>query len=1082
MLVFHLATDDRGRAHLWAEDSTLPPQHQPTPGRPPNVPDPRDHPFAASIGTLRDACDNLTQTIDPASFEATRLTLLVPSGRFGPEPSPDLVRDEGMDAPVDCISPWTVPALSVDAGVLSEVLDALLDSDPGIVAGETIDYWQTVASLAEEFVRGGRVVPQLDLREDCGVALWRALPSTSDDFSRLRTLRESMPPLARARVTDDVADRAEEASSWGDADVQSAREVLVETLDICVDAAVCRRLSDVGPDNPDPDDVNEQWLAALANPDGRIEADSDDLKGLLDQLEEWTHSLETTGEQGVRLCFRLWAPDPDLDSDTDADVDPDPDSDPDFDSDAELAPESSEDGTESQTHSDDIAAVSPKGWELELLLQAADDPSLLVEASTVWESADATREVLERHLDRPQERLLEELGRAASLYPRLESALDEATPTRLELTAAEADELLREYADLLQQAGFGVVLPAWWNDPDRRLGARLTAESDDTSSVESSVGGIGVDQLCEFSWEVVLGGEPLSKAELEELAALKRPLVRVRGDWVSLQEGDVERALDLYEQSDQETMTVGEVVQTATGLAETDPGLPVVDHEFEGTLDTLFETDLDTWIEDAETPADFDGELRPYQKRGLGWITYLENNGFGGILADDMGLGKTIQVLARLVAERAAATESGPTLVVCPLSVVGNWKHETNDFAPQLEVYVHHGIDRYAGDALTDAIDAHDVTVTTYGVVRNDIDHLQDITFHRVVLDEAQRIKNTGAKRTQAIRALSARHRLALTGTPVENRLGELWSIMEFCNPGLLGSESAFRETFARPIERYGDEQKTEQLRRMIRPFVLRRSKTDERVIEDLPEKIEIKEYCSLTEEQATLYRAATDELLGEVEQASDMERRGKVLQLINALKTICNHPRQYHEDDSQIAGRSGKLIRLDDLATDIIEADERALIFTQYTSMAELIRQYLQQELGRRVLYLHGGTPQEQRDDLVEQFQAPDGPPFFLLSLRAGGTGLTLTAANHVIHYDRWWNPAVEDQATDRTYRIGQTEDVQVHKLLCEGTVEEAIDQTIEQKRDLADSVLAEGEEWLTELSTEELREMVTLSEETLA
>ena len=1057
MLVFHLATDDRGRACLWAEDSTLPPQHQPKPGRPPSVPEPRDHPFAGSVDTLRRTCAELPVPVDPEAFEETSQTLLIPSSRFGPEPSPDLVRDKEMDAPVDCVSPWRVPALTMDVGELSNILDAIVDGDPGVVPGETLRYWQTIASLAEEFVHGGRVVPQLELHEEYGVAVWRALPSTSEDFNRLRTLRESMPPLARARVTDDVFDRAEDANSWGEADVQSARTVLVQALDTCVDATVRQRLADVGPTNPDSNDVHEQWLAALACPDGTIDADSSDLEDLRDQLDEWTYSLETTGAQGVRLCLRLWAPEPKSNSDQD-------------------------DSGESQSTTDEIEAVSSDGWELELLFQAADDPSLLVEASTVWESADATREVLERHLDRPQERLLEELGRAASLYPKLEAALDEATPTTLELTAEEADEFLREYAELLQQAGFGVVLPAWWNEPDRRLGAQLTADFDDSMSVDSSVGSIGVEQLCDFRWNVVLGGEQLSAAELEELAALKRPLVRVRGQWVSLQEGDIERALELYEQSDDGEMTVADALQMGTGLADADPGLPVVDQEFTGTLEKLFETDLEAWVEDAETPPGFDGQLRPYQKRGLGWITYLEDLGFGGILADDMGLGKTIQVLARLVAERTDARSPRPTMVVCPLSVVGNWKHETHDFAPQLDVYVHHGLDRKSDDALTDAIAAHDVIVTTYGVVRNDIDQLQEIQFHRVVLDEAQKIKNTGAKRTQAIRALTARHRLALTGTPVENRLSELWSIMEFCNPDLLGSETAFRDTFARPIERYGDEHKAEQLRRLIRPFILRRSKTNERVIDDLPDKIELKDYCNLTEEQATLYKAATDELLDEVAQADNMERRGKVLQLINALKAICNHPRQYHDDGSQIAGRSGKLARLDDLATEILENDERALIFTQYTSMAELIRQYLQQELGQRVLYLHGGTPQERRDEFVERFQSPDGPPFFLLSLRAGGTGLTLTAANHVIHYDRWWNPAVEDQATDRTYRIGQSDDVQVHKLICEGTVEEAIDQTIEQKRGLAESVLAEGEEWLTELSNDELRDLVTLSEETLA
>ena len=994
------------------------------------------------------------------AYEQTSLTLLFPSGRFGPESSPELVRDEEMDAPVDRVSPWTVSALAVAPQDLGDILDALADGGPGVVSGETVGYWGTVASLADEFVRGGRVVPHLELHEDCGTAVWRALPSTSEDFGRLETLQESMPPLARALVTEDVVDSATAADSWDEADVQSARDVLVRTLDACVDAFVRTRLAPVEPpgsgrerEDESRADVHEKWLAALTGQDGTIDADPDELRNLREQLDEWLGSLETASEGGVRLCLRLWAPDPDADTE------------------------------ETTSATDHVEAVSPDGWELELLLQAVDDPSLLVEASTVWESAEATQETLERHLDRPQETLLEELGRAASLYPKLDAALDEATPTALELAASEADEFLREHAAVLEQAGVGVILPAWWNEPERRLGARLTADSDSSSSTstESSVGGIGVDQLCDVRWDVVLGGETLSEAELEELAALKRPLVRVRGEWVSLRESDVEKALELYGTSADDEMTVAEALQADTDLAETDTGLRVVDRQFEGTLADLFEADLAARVADAETPAGFDGQLRPYQKRGLGWISYLEALGFGGCLADDMGLGKTIQVLARLVEERTNGDSPGPTLVVCPLSVVGNWKHETRAFAPQLAVYVHHGTDRRSGDGLQDAVTAHDVVVTTYGVVRNDVDELREIQFHRVVLDEAQKIKNTGAKRTQAVRALSTRHRLALTGTPVENRLSELWSIMEFCNPGMLGSETAFRDAFARPIERRGDERKTEQLRRLIRPFVLRRSKTDETVVDDLPAKIETKEYCTLTEEQATLYKAATDELLGEVEQASDMERRGKVLQLVNALKAICNHPRQYHEDGSQLAGRSGKLARLEDLATEILAGDDRALVFTQYTSMAELIRQYLQERLGRRVLYLHGGTPQEKRDEMVERFQSPDGPPFFLLSLRAGGTGLTLTAASHVVHYDRWWNPAVEDQATDRTYRIGQTDDVQVHKLICAGTVEEGIDRTIEQKRELADQVLAEGEEWLTELSNEELRDLVTLSEETL-
>lgn len=1061
MLVFHLTINERGRVYLWAEGSTLPVQQPPKPGRPPNVPDPREHPFAASTETLRSESSDMNPLVDSTEFTKTNLTLLFPSGRFGPQPSPKLIRDEEMDAPVDRVSPWIVPALEVDTTALVDVLDAIAGEDAGTVPGDTIQYWQTVASLADEFVRSGRVVPNLEIRDGNGVAVWHALPSSSEDFDRLQSLRESMPPLARAIVTDDVAAHATE-TGWEQAEVPPARDLLVRTIDVLVDSFARSRLTSTEGELPEAD-IHRKWLTALAQSDGTIDAPPDELDGLRQELDTWTQSLQTPGEQDVRLCFRLRPPDPDLNLDADANPD----------------------GTEeTQTLENDLVSVSSDSWELELLLQAADEPSLQVEASTVWESTGATMEVLERHLEHPQETLLEELGRAVSIFPQIEEALEEAKPTKLHLTATETNEFLQETAEVLDQSGFGVIVPAWWNEPERRLGAKLNADSESSTSSESSVGGIGVDQLCDFRWEVVLGGESVSKAELEELAALKMPLVRVRGQWVSLRQEDIANALELYDETNDGEMTVAEALQTGSDLAASDPELPVVDHQFEGTLEQLVDTDfdLDEWIDDAETPERFNGQLRPYQKRGLGWLGYLEKFGFGGCLADDMGLGKTIQILARLIEERNDGEPPGPTLVICPLSVVGNWKHEAHEFVPNLQVYVHHGTDRTSGTAFEEAMANHDLIVTTYGVVRNDIDQLREYQFHRVVLDEAQKIKNRSADRTQAVRGLSAKHRVALTGTPVENRLTELWSIMDFLNPGLLGSETAFRETIARPIERYGDERTAEQLRRLTRPFILRRSKTDETIIDDLPEKVEIKEYCNLTEEQATLYKAATDELMGQVEQSDDMERRGNVLQLINALKTICNHPRQYHQDGTQLEGRSGKLERLESLATEILESGDRALIFTQYTSMAGLIRHHLQEQLGRRVLYLHGGTPKDKRDEMVEEFQSPDGPPFFLLSLRAGGTGLTLTAANHVIHYDRWWNPAVEDQATDRTFRIGQTEDVQVRKLICEGTFEETIDETIERKRDLADQILSDDEELITELSTEELRELVTLSEEALA
>jgi non-specific serine/threonine protein kinase len=445
-----------------------------------------------------------------------------------------------------------------------------------------------------------------------------------------------------------------------------------------------------------------------------------------------------------------------------------------------------------------------------------------------------------------------------------------------------------------------------------------------------------------------------------------------------------------------------------------------------------------------------------------------------------MGLGKTIQVLARLVQERSIDPLVGPTLVVCPLSVVYNWKSEANEFTPKLTVHIHHGQDRMSGDDLTSAIQHHDVTITTYGTARSDIEQLRDIQFHRIVLDEAQKIKNTSAGRTQAIRSLSAHHRLALTGTPVENRLSELWSIMEFCNPGLLGSERQFRNAFSRPIEERGDIEKMEQLRQLIRPFVLRREKTDDSIIEDLPEKSEKKEYCGLTEEQATLYKAVADEIFEQIEQSQDIERRGRILKLMGNLKSICNHPRQYVNDDQRIRGRSGKLVVLDDLVRKIADNDEKGLIFTQYTQMAELLLEHLRGQ-GHRVFYLYGDTAKEEREEMIGEFENAEGSCFFLLSLHAGGTGINLTPANYVIHYDRWWNPAVEKQATDRAYRIGQDNNVQVYKLICRGTIEESIDQIIESKRDLAEQVLADSDEWMTELSDQELRSLVSLSADSL-
>ena len=448
-----------------------------------------------------------------------------------------------------------------------------------------------------------------------------------------------------------------------------------------------------------------------------------------------------------------------------------------------------------------------------------------------------------------------------------------------------------------------------------------------------------------------------------------------------------------------------------------------------------------------------------------------------------MGLGKTIQALTLLLQQKEQdGSEHLPTLLIAPTSVVTNWEREAARFAPSLRVLVNQGADRRKGEDLLAVVGSYDLVVTSYALLRMDIETLKEVNWRNVILDEAQNIKNPDARQTQAARKLQGSFRLALTGTPVENRLSELWSIMNFLNPGYLGSRETFRNDFSMPIERYRDNEATARLKKLVTPFILRRVKTDPRVIQDLPEKVESKVYVNLSEEQATLYEAVVNDVMEKVDSSAGLARRGLILSMLMQLKQVCNHPAQYLHQSAKEAeitydGRSGKLERLVEMLEEILEVGDRALIFTQFAEMGELLENYLPQALGSSVFFLHGGTPAKARDQMVRRFQEEEhAPPIFILSLKAGGTGLNLTGANHVFHFDRWWNPAVEDQATDRAYRIGQHRNVQVHKFVTVGTLEESIDELIESKKDLANVVIGGGENWLTELNTDQLRDLVRL------
>ncbi len=709
-------------------------------------------------------------------------------------------------------------------------------------------------------------------------------------------------------------------------------------------------------------------------------------------------------------------------------------------------------------------------WRVDVLVQDSDEPSLIIDATRLWDAdspfpAGAIAE------------LLQGLGRVARLAPELSGLLNAARPSGIDLTTDAVIEFVRDRVALLTDAGIGLNLPGWWSQRQRvRLRAKATSKRSSGTALSGGSSGFGFDQMVSFTWEAALGETKLTASDLGDLeraAATKRSLVRVRGEWVELDPTELAAVIAAVGGKGQ--ATAAEFMRTALGLPGI--GLPAnvgnADATASGWLGELLDGALHATVTPISDPPGFVGRLRPYQQRGTGWLTFLGRLGLGACLADDMGLGKTAQLIATLLSDPI----NEPTLVVCPVSVLGNWQRELERFAPGLRVKVHHGPDRLRTEEQISAARADaDVVLTTYSLVARDLALLQAVPWGRLVLDEAQQVKNPGTAQTKAIRQLSASRRIALTGTPVENRLGELWSLMHVLNPGLLGTQSEFKRRFATPIETDQDAGVVALLRRITGPFVLRRLKTDRSIIDDLPDKIEQTEQVPLTREQATLYRAVVDDLLRRADESEGIERRGLVLAGIGKLKQVCNHPAHFARDGSALSGRSGKLNRVEQLLDEILAAGDKVLLFTQFAEWGELLLPYLTARYGQTPLWLHGGVARKKRDHMVEQFQTAAGPSMFLLSIKAGGTGLNLTAASHVIHLDRWWNPAVEDQATDRAYRIGQKRTVLVHKVVSSGTIEERIDAMITSKRALAESVVGAGEGWITELSTDQLRDVIAL------
>ncbi|WP_067818406.1 DEAD/DEAH box helicase [Nocardia inohanensis] len=673
----------------------------------------------------------------------------------------------------------------------------------------------------------------------------------------------------------------------------------------------------------------------------------------------------------------------------------------------------------------------------------------------------------------------EKLAAAKQAYPRLRDLPGDARSMDLFLPTEVVMDLVAHGASVLQAAGVKLLLPRAWRVAAPTMKLRVQSPA----ATESAV---GLQGLVKFRWELALGDIVLTPAEMHRLVQSKSDLVQLRGEWVQADHRMLAAAADYVAgRTDGTETTIGGLFAE---LAQSPVlGVPLEEVSATGWAAQLF--DADHAIEPVPDPVGLKAQLRPYQQRGLTWLATMSRLGCGAILADDMGLGKTVQVLALLVHERETVAREpdsapiGPTLLVCPMSVVGNWQREAERFAPDLRVLVHHGNARRSGAELDAAVAHSDLVITTYALLARDVEELKGQPWQRVVLDEAQHIKNAGTRQARAARLVQARHRLALTGTPVENRLEELRSILDFANPKLLGKPKDFHARFAVPIEREQDANAVTRLKAITSPFVLRRVKTDPAVISDLPEKIEMTVRANLTVEQAALYQAVLDDMSAKLKSAKGMERKGAVLAALTRLKQVCNHPAHYLSDGSALLRRghhrSGKLGLVEDILESVIADGERALLFTQFAEFGNLVAPYLTERFGTEVPFLHGGVSKQRRDDMVTGFQSEDGPPLMLLSLKAGGTGLNLTAANHVVHLDRWWNPAVENQATDRAFRIGQRKDVQVRKLVCVDTIEERVDDMLRGKSRLADLTVTSGEKWITELGNDELRELFALGAE---
>ncbi|MBN1328158.1 MAG: DEAD/DEAH box helicase [Candidatus Heimdallarchaeota archaeon] len=987
------------------------------------------HPFVASFSRLYQILKNISQKIQYESFNLEWLVMKLPSYHSIPQPSPLLEKtDKFLNQSFELLH-WQINSLSLKPINAIEMLLSIPSLPPtGIVFSDSLIFWKMVAEFTLNLIKKGSYIPFLKILERNSemtkfIAKWQPI-ILGHDRVIFEKISQSMPDYCLA---------------FNQLNTQYD-EIVRSFIDQTIDQFLKNKINAFIPHQKMKDDfsaiIAKDWFESLYDANNEvIISKTNEFDYFYGILKSWLRDFDKYSfYTKFKTCFQL---DPPKDDD------------------------------------------NQNYWAINIYLQNEKDDNLIIPASDIWKYQTNTIGFFEQRFENPQERLLIDLGTAEQIYPKINECLQSIFPSIIPLTQNEAFEFLTSYIKPLEELGFKVFLPSWWYEPEKEMILELELENKETDCKNNSQSLFSLNKLVDFNWKFSIGDQILSVEEFEQLASLRVPFVQLRGKWIKINQNDIERTIQFFKEKYLK-LTYRDILEMDALLTEENTFLPTItlpqDYPPYNPFNQIIKNSK---IEILMQPDSFVGELRPYQLLGYSWLDYLSKIGFGVCLADDMGLGKTIQIIALLLKKKEENNLENPALLICPTSILGNWFKELEKFGPLLKTFIHHGSKRPSEEDFESTIKDFDVILTTYNLVQRDFQNLSKLNWSIIILDESHNIKNSNTKQSRAIRKLKGQSRIALTGTPIENRLTELWSMMDFLNPGYLGSKNQFYNNYVEAIEKGNNTQKVRILSKLIQPFILRRLKTDPNIIKDLPEKVENKVYCSLSEEQALLYEAVVRNLLERIEVVDGMERKGMILSSLTKLKQICNHPAHFLHDYSEaFEDRSGKINLLVDMLEEILANNEKALIFTQFAEFGRELCIYLENVFNQEILFLHGSLSQKERDILVQRFQDESkvSPNIFILSIKAGGVGLNLTAANHVFHIDRWWNPSVENQATDRAYRIGQNKNVFVYKFINIGTMEENIDKLIERKMNLADSIISSGESWITELSTDDLRQLLSL------